>query len=308
MSLAGDRRRFCRKSRTDSAPSQPCEDVRTETSDGGMSTWSEVKKEETLELNISSHGDDLHTKPEDISIKKEDPDHEDQLYELVERCHYNESVRQQESAEIKNKLQLPSKTFLQSSPPTPCDTLCSDTSPNEIQKEIQHCSDCSKSFGHQNELQIHQCIHTGETQHHCSQCGKSFKQQSDLQQHQRIHTEEKMYCCSQCGKSFNQQSNLKGHQRTHTRGKTYDCSQCGKSFNRHYHLQRHQRIHTGEKLYHCAHCEMGFICQGDLIVHERTHTGEKPYHCSHCGKSFTQPNHVQRHQRIHTGDKPYHCS
>ncbi|KAF5881726.1 histone-lysine N-methyltransferase PRDM9-like, partial [Clarias magur] len=59
-----------------------CDDVKMETSDGGTSTWSEVwvKKEETQELNISSHGDDLDIKPEDICIKEEDPDHEDQLY------------------------------------------------------------------------------------------------------------------------------------------------------------------------------------------------------------------------------------
>ncbi|KAF5892355.1 histone-lysine N-methyltransferase PRDM9-like, partial [Clarias magur] len=60
----------------------PCEDVKTETSDGGTFTWSEVhvKKEETLELNIYSHGDELDTTPDVICIKEEDPDNEDYLY------------------------------------------------------------------------------------------------------------------------------------------------------------------------------------------------------------------------------------
>ncbi|KAM9501530.1 uncharacterized protein Hap1MRO34_011847 isoform 2-T2 [Clarias gariepinus] len=81
MSSAGVRRCSSRRSRApDPLPSQPCEDVRMETSDGETSTWPEVKKEETLELNISNHGDDLHTKPEDIPIKEEGPDHKDQLY------------------------------------------------------------------------------------------------------------------------------------------------------------------------------------------------------------------------------------
>ncbi|KAF5881725.1 histone-lysine N-methyltransferase PRDM9-like, partial [Clarias magur] len=83
MSSAGDRRNFSRRSRApDPAPSQLCEDVKMETSDGGKSTWSEVcvNKEETLDLNICSHGDDLNTKSEDICIKEEDPDHKDQLY------------------------------------------------------------------------------------------------------------------------------------------------------------------------------------------------------------------------------------
>ncbi|KAM9501528.1 uncharacterized protein Hap1MRO34_011841 isoform 1-T1 [Clarias gariepinus] len=75
MSSAGVRRLSSRRFQApDPDPSQLCEDVRTKTSDGGTSTWSEVKKEQTLELNISSHGDDLDTKTEDISIKEEDPD------------------------------------------------------------------------------------------------------------------------------------------------------------------------------------------------------------------------------------------
>ncbi|KAM9501526.1 uncharacterized protein Hap1MRO34_011825 isoform 2-T2 [Clarias gariepinus] len=81
MSSAGDRRRSSRKSRApDPAPSQRCEDVKTETSDGEVSIWSEVKKEETLELNICSHEDELDTTPDIICIKEEDLHHEDQLY------------------------------------------------------------------------------------------------------------------------------------------------------------------------------------------------------------------------------------
>ncbi|XP_053351649.1 piggyBac transposable element-derived protein 4-like [Clarias gariepinus] len=79
MSSAGDRRRSSRRP-SSPLPSQPCEDMKMETSDGGTSTWSEVKKEEMLELNICNHGGDLDTKSEDISIKEEDPDHKDQLY------------------------------------------------------------------------------------------------------------------------------------------------------------------------------------------------------------------------------------
>ncbi|KAF5891892.1 histone-lysine N-methyltransferase PRDM9-like, partial [Clarias magur] len=82
MRSAGERRRSCRRSRArDPAPSQLCDDVKTETSDGETSKAPEVqvKKEETQELNISSHGNDLDIKPEDIAIKEEDPDHKDQL-------------------------------------------------------------------------------------------------------------------------------------------------------------------------------------------------------------------------------------
>ncbi|KAF5894026.1 histone-lysine N-methyltransferase PRDM9-like, partial [Clarias magur] len=63
-------------------PSQVCEDVKTESSDGGTPEVTEVcvKKEETLELDIHKYEDDLDNTPEDICVKEEDPDHKDYLY------------------------------------------------------------------------------------------------------------------------------------------------------------------------------------------------------------------------------------
>ncbi|MCI4392305.1 hypothetical protein PGIGA_G00144440 [Pangasianodon gigas] len=73
MSSAGDRQHSSRKSLApDSARSQLCEDMKTETSDG--ETKGIVKKEETLELSISNHGNDLNNTPEVISIKEEEAD------------------------------------------------------------------------------------------------------------------------------------------------------------------------------------------------------------------------------------------
>ncbi|XP_060787001.1 histone-lysine N-methyltransferase PRDM9-like isoform X2 [Neoarius graeffei] len=59
-----------------------CEDVKTETSDGEISEASEdcVKKEETLELNIYNHGNNLDNPPEVLSVKVEDPDNKDYLF------------------------------------------------------------------------------------------------------------------------------------------------------------------------------------------------------------------------------------
>lgn len=59
---------------------QLCEDVKTETSDGGTSETSEVcVKKETLELNVYNHEDDLESPAEVLSIKEEDPDCKDSL-------------------------------------------------------------------------------------------------------------------------------------------------------------------------------------------------------------------------------------
>ncbi|MCJ8732142.1 hypothetical protein PDJAM_G00207520 [Pangasius djambal] len=79
MSSAGDRQRSSREAQApDPAPSQLCEDVKTETSGRGTEVC--VKKEETLELNIYSHGEDFDNTPEVISIKEEEADSEDYLY------------------------------------------------------------------------------------------------------------------------------------------------------------------------------------------------------------------------------------
>lgn len=51
--------------------------MKTEASDGG--TENTVKKEETLELSISTHGDTLTNTPEVISIIEEDIDEKEFL-------------------------------------------------------------------------------------------------------------------------------------------------------------------------------------------------------------------------------------
>ncbi|KAF5894031.1 histone-lysine N-methyltransferase PRDM9-like, partial [Clarias magur] len=71
--------------------SQMCEDARAETSDGGTAEVFEVRvKKERLELDISDHEDDLDNTPEVISIKVEDPEHNDYLYcEICKSVFFN---------------------------------------------------------------------------------------------------------------------------------------------------------------------------------------------------------------------------
>ncbi|XP_060794676.1 histone-lysine N-methyltransferase PRDM9-like [Neoarius graeffei] len=79
MSSGGDRQHSSRKSQgADSAHSQLCEDVKTETKDGGTEVC--VKKEETLDLNICNHEDNCKNRPEVMAIKEEETDNEDYLY------------------------------------------------------------------------------------------------------------------------------------------------------------------------------------------------------------------------------------
>ncbi|KAM9486950.1 uncharacterized protein Hap1MRO34_006835 isoform 1-T1 [Clarias gariepinus] len=256
------------------------------------------------------------------------------LHKHIQRCHYEEYMRLQESGEIINELQISSKGC--SSLQILSDTLSSDTSPNNMQKEIHRCLVCGESFSHENAFRTHQCIHGVEKPHQCSECGdrfthqrylhrhqwihkgekpyrcseckKSFTSQLHLQLHQRIHTGERPFQCSQCGRGFTQKSILKKHQRIHNGEKPFQCSQCGETFALKSHLQKHQRSHAGENVYRCTACEKSFTYQSDLQQHQRIHTGEKPYQCSQCGKSFSQRGYLNYHLRLHAGDKPHQCA
>ncbi|KAF5894027.1 histone-lysine N-methyltransferase PRDM9-like, partial [Clarias magur] len=82
MSTEGDTQHSSSRSPASDPPlSQLCEDVKTESSDGGMPEATEVcvKKEETLELDIHKYEDDLDNTPEDICVKEDDSD-KDYLY------------------------------------------------------------------------------------------------------------------------------------------------------------------------------------------------------------------------------------
>ncbi|KAF5889016.1 histone-lysine N-methyltransferase PRDM9-like, partial [Clarias magur] len=69
-----------------SAPSQPSEDMKKETSDSETEVC--VKTEETPELDTDGLGDDLDNTPEVISIKEEEADREDHLYCEICKCYF----------------------------------------------------------------------------------------------------------------------------------------------------------------------------------------------------------------------------
>ncbi|KAM9461124.1 histone-lysine N-methyltransferase PRDM9-like isoform 1-T1 [Clarias gariepinus] len=350
MSSAGDRWLSSRMSQApDPDPSKLCEDMKTETLSGGTSKGSgvHVKKEESLELNIYSHGDDLDTTPDVICIKEEDPDSEDYLYcEVCKSSFFNK-------CEVHG-----SPLFI---PDTPVPMGVSDRARQTLPPglEVQESSIPNAGLGvfnkgetvpvgahfgpYQGELvdredamnsgyswvirmsgQCEEYIDASrETQANWMRyvnCSRNEEEQNLVAfQYRR----EILYrCCRPINpgqellvwfdedytKDLCSVFEILWNQKCSMNGeKLYHCLLCGKSFSHQGTLQQHQRIHIGEKPFHCSLCDKSFNHHGTLLVHLRIHTGEKPYHCSQCGKSFNQRSNLRQHQRVHTGEKPYHC-
>ncbi|XP_019939595.1 zinc finger protein 154-like isoform X2 [Paralichthys olivaceus] len=119
----------------------------------------------------------------------------------------------------------------------------------QTQQQQQHClpyacTYCSRRYGHQCQLRIHERVHTGEKPYQCTKCGKSFGQFCSLKRHQMVHTGERPFPCPHCGKQFSTSTNLKVHQSVHTGEKRFHCSKCGKNFSFLSNLIRHQALHS----------------------------------------------------------------
>ncbi|PRD22808.1 UNVERIFIED_CONTAM: Tissue-resident T-cell transcription regulator protein [Trichonephila clavipes] len=74
----------------------------------------------------------------------------------------------------------------------------------------------------------------------CSICGKKFNRNDNLKVHERIHTGRGRYSCNYCDYSANQLIHVKQHTvHKHTREFPHLCS-CGKGFTSQYRLKLHQ--------------------------------------------------------------------
>lgn len=203
----------------------------------------------------------------------------------------------------------------------------------DTDKKVPSCSDCGKTFDHEDwvqsyiknssgELLCSICVHTatqishlvtqnetlsGKTIFICSVCNMQFSSRPDTVRHVRSHTGEKPFGCSICGQSFSQSTCLGAHMRIHTGEMPFSCSFCQKRFMRSGILARHMRVHTGEKPYTCNVCNTSFTLSQSLSKHMRIHTGEKPFSCSVCGKKFTQKGHLTQHMPLHTGERLFSC-
>ncbi|XP_039298271.1 zinc finger protein 23 isoform X2 [Nilaparvata lugens] len=124
------------------------------------------------------------------------------------------------------------------------------------------------------EEQIDVC--RGVRTYKCSVCNKALFSEEDLNLHERIHSDKKPHKCLVCTKTLSCKWSLKRHERIHSGEKPFECSICNKRFIIKTNLNAHERIHSGEKPFECSICNKRFITKANLNAHERIHSGENP--------------------------------
>ena len=85
-------------------------------------------------------------------------------------------------------------------------------------KPSYRCQFCDKAFSRQDNLKIHESLHTGEKPFKCLVCNKSFGNKWHLKRHQPIHSGQKPHKCQWCRSSFSIIEYLRKHERRHHAG------------------------------------------------------------------------------------------
>lgn len=179
--------------------------------------------------------------------------------------------------------------------------------PPQIKKDSKIeiiCGYCGKVFYNEQNLKIHERIHTGDKPYKCDMCEKSFTQSSSLSTHKKgVHCSESepRISCDICKRTYKTTNSLRTHIYLDHKIKdkvSLECSACSKTFSTSQNLLRHMReVHEKVKLVSCEICHKHFSNKWVLTQHMAVHTGKKAYKCDVCEKAFTQISSMNVHKK-----------
>lgn len=132
-----------------------------------------------------------------------------------------------------------------------------DPDNSEGNKSGLSCKFCEVIFVNQNELSIHNMIHSNN--HNCFVCKTFIKNRFQFMGHVRRHMCLKPFQCPDCERTFPTSRETKLHQRVHSDDRPYMCTECGKAFKQLTTLKDHEVVHTGEKRFKCKVMYKGTI-------------------------------------------------
>jgi len=179
--------------------------------------------------------------------------------------------------------------------------------PPQIKKDSKIeiiCGYCGKVFYNEQNLKIHERIHTGDKPYKCDMCDKSFTQSSSLSTHKKgVHCSESepRISCDICKRTYKTTNSLRTHIYLDHKIKdkaSLECSACSKTFSTSQNLLRHMReVHEKVKLVSCEICHKNFSNKWVLTQHMAVHTGKKAFKCDVCEKAFTQISSMNVHKK-----------
>ncbi|XP_056409565.1 LOW QUALITY PROTEIN: zinc finger protein 142 [Hyla sarda] len=142
------------------------------------------------------------------------------------------------------------------------------------------CNSCSRTFGTNSKLRLHQRrVHEKTPTHFCQLCDYSGYSQNDVARHMgSCHSGEAIFPCAVCQASFSSEAALKQHSlRKHKEKATHECSQCQFSC----HSQATLRCHVQKQHPHleCTVCKKTFSRREDMEDHRKSHFA---HHCQQC--------------------------
>ncbi|KAM4025425.1 zinc finger protein 142 [Anomaloglossus baeobatrachus] len=142
------------------------------------------------------------------------------------------------------------------------------------------CSSCSRTFGTNSKLRLHQRrVHEKTPTHFCKLCDYSGYSQNDVARHMAsCHSGDAVYPCTVCQASFSSEAALKQHSlRKHHEKASHECSQCPFSC----HSQATLRCHLQKQhlQLECLLCKEAFSRREDMEEHRKTHFS---HHCQQC--------------------------
>ena len=184
------------------------------------------------------------------------------------------------------------------------------------------CTECGKTFTHNQDLTLHLRIHYRKKSFECTLCERRFKRMDFLRKHLRIH-KRRPYVCTFCEKRFSAKPSLMRHIRAFCRNKhdkilntqlhkhegqrpkSLRYMLCCRDFSRRIDRHKHSFYQNGRKPFHFVLCGRQFSCKEVLNKRLQSY-GDKPFTCTICGEAVR--GHLGSHPRIHSGEKPYTCT